>query len=373
MTAGGAQRPGSRRPDAAAAGSTRAAHLADPEVAGSTGSTPPSDPEVVDLLPWLDRPEVRTLLAASMDRPSPGTLNRLTRWYRSAPAPVVVLGLWTDGTLLAVVGAVTRDARRCEVLNLAVAPTSRGQGYARRLVGLAASALQADEVIAHTDSQAVGFYRACGFTLTPVGEAAPGVLRYRAERAVAGLTDEAWFSAPRAHHLDDRRLLVELPPGGNTLPTVPAELAAGPLPSFVVEWLLETNEIGLILQTLLPGRFPPTTPPIRPGHVEEFLGPTRPLTTTAEPTAGAAERDQGDPPAAIVPGLPVGMELPVEVQHVAEMGQRLGAWLAKGARVRQWAESEGHGDAAWLRPLVWASDAPDSPDPAADTGDGDPS
>lgn len=315
-------------------------------------------PAIVDLLPWLERPQVRDLLAASLYRPRAEDIDQLCRWYRTAADPVVVLGLERDGQLLALVGGVARGPGSFEALSLAVRPDARRQGHARRLLGVAASALQAERIIAHTDSDAVDFYRACGFALTPVAEPVPGVHRYRATRAAPGLTDDEWFSAPRTRRTGEDRLEVELPPGGNTLPRVPNELGDEPLPAFVVEWLLETDEIGLILQTLLPDRFPPTTPPIRPRHAETFLGPMRPLTPPAGPVSAADDVVDPDAP---IPGLPTGVELPMAVQQVAEMGQRLAAWLAKGARVQHWARSRGHGDAPWLEPIRWA-EPPDGDD-----------
>lgn len=313
----------------------------------SAGS-PPDHRRVIDVLPSLDHPEVRRLLAASMDTPDDAELDQLCRYYRHAEAPVIVFGIRDATRLLGVVGAVARDPGRCEVLNLAVDEQGRRQGIGRDLLAVAAAALQADEVLASTDSEAVAFYRACGFELEPVGEVLPGVMRYLAHRPAAGLRDETWTSAPIAHLAAPREIRIALPPGGNTLPQVPTPLADEGLPAFVVEWLLETNEIGLMLQELLPTRFPPTTPAIRPERVRDFLGPLRSTAGVADGgvAASADDRSPDDP----IPGLPAGVELPMAVLEVAEMGQRIGAWIDKGLRVRRWAEANGHGDAPWLVP-----------------------
>lgn len=303
---------------------------------------------VIDALPHLDHPEVRRLLAASMDAPEPAELDRLCRYYRDAELPVVVFGVRDADRLLGVVGGVARVPGRCELLNLAVDDRARRRGLGRHLVAVAAAALKADEVLAATDSEATAFYEALGFTLQPVGEVAPGVLRYVAHRRAAGLSDETWTSAPVARRHGPRDLRITLPPDGNTLPRVPIELADRELPAFVAEWLVETHEIGLMLQALLPGRFPPTTPAIRPERVRDFLGPVRSAVglvgASDEPSVAAADPD------APIPGLPAGVELPMAVLEVAEMGQRIGAWLDKGLRVRRWAEATGHGDAPWLLP-----------------------
>lgn len=321
------------------------------EARGHTDGPPADAARLVDLIPWLSHPEVRRLLALSLHEPTADDVERLCRSYAHADTPRVVFGLKAEGRLVGVVGATAPQPATCEVLSLAVDPPARRRGYARRLVEAAAAALAADEIVADTDSEAVGFYRACGFALEPLGEAAPGVARYRARRA-AGADDgePAWFSAPRAHLAGDRDLRVRLPPGGNTLPQVPDDLADRGLPPFVVEWLLEAHEIGLMLQQLLPQRFPPTTPPIRPQRVRDFLGPVTTAAGLGGAGGGRAETTQPPDPEESIPGLPAGVELPMAVLEVAEMGQRLRAWIDKGQRVRAWAEANGHGDAPWIVP-----------------------
>lgn len=321
------------------------------EARGRPGQPPADAARLVDLIPWLSHPEVRRLLALSLHAPTDDDVARLCRFYAHADTPRVVFGLKAEGRLVAVVGATAPQPATCEVLSLAVDPPARRRGHARRLVEAAGAALAADEIVADTDSEAVGFYRACGFALEPLGDAAPGVARYRARRAAgAGDGEPAWFSAPRARMAGERDLRVRLPPGGNTLPHVPDDLADRDLPAFVVEWLLETHEIGLMLQQLLPQRFPPTTPPIRPERVRDFLGPVTTAAGLDGADGGRAETTQPPDPEEPIPGLPAGVELPMAVLEVAEMGHRLRAWIDKGQRVRAWAEANGHGDAPWIVP-----------------------
>ncbi|MFU8840914.1 MAG: GNAT family N-acetyltransferase [Nitriliruptoraceae bacterium] len=311
--------------------------------------TTADQPRVIDALPHLAHPDVRRLLAASMDDPDAAELDQLAAYYRHAPEPTVVFGVRDRTGLLGVTGAVARSPGRCEVLNLAVDPRARRQGLGRRLLSVAAAALHADAVLAHTDAEAVAFYRACGFTLEPVGEVRPGLMRYLAHRPAAGLSDDTWSSAPVGHRDGPYGMTIALPPGGNTLPRVPDALADQRLPAFVVEWILETDEIGLMLQELLPDRFPPTTPAIRPARVRDFLGPvtrTAALVGTAAPADASPAQDPDTP----IPGLPAGVTLPMAVLEVAEMGQRIGAWIDKGQRVARWAETHGHGDAPWIVP-----------------------
>lgn len=307
---------------------------------------PADQVRIIDVLPHLAHPRVRELLAASMDGASDTEVARLCRSYARAPAPTVVFGALAGDQLVGVAGAVARRPGQCEVRNLAVAEDARRRGIGRQLLGVVAAALHGDEVSAHTDSEAVGFYRACGFTLEPVGEVLPGVLRYRAHRPARGLADEAWTSAPQGRRRGPREIVLTLPPGGNTLPVVPDALADEQLPAFVVEWILETDEIGLMLQQLLPERFPATTPAIRPSRVRDFLGPV----TTAAGLDGSDDGWRAPDPDAPIEGMPAGVELPMAVLEVAEMGQRIRAWIDKANRVRRWAEAHGHGDARWIVP-----------------------
>lgn len=323
----------------------------------------PGGGQVIDLIPWLADPAVRRLLAMSLHQPTEADIDGLCRFYARADTPRVVFGAKDSGELVGVVGAVARQGASCEILSLAVEERARRRGLARQLVAVAASALWAEHVMAETDSEAVDFYRACGFSLDLIGEAAPGVPRYRASASVndVGVGGADWFSSPRVSLEGDRDIRISLPPSGNTLPLVPVELAGQDVPAFVVEWILETDEIGLMLQELLPERFPPTTPPVRPDDVRDFLGPSARAVAQvrSESTASAdSAREVHRPPGRLrssepdepIPGLPAGVELPMAVLDLVEMGERIGAWLDKGHRVRRWAEAHGHGDAAWILP-----------------------
>lgn len=325
---------------------------------GEPGS---DDGEVVDLIPWLADPGVRRLLAMSLHEPTEADVDGLCRFYAHADVPRVVFGVTDGGELVGAVGAVGRDGASCEILSLAVDQCARRRGFARTLVAVAAAALQAEHVMAETDSEAVDFYRACGFTLDPIGEAAPGVARYRASARAAEVGEGGpdWFSSPRVRVDSAREIRISLPPSGNTLPLIPDELAGADVPAFVVEWILETDEIGLMLQELLPERFPPTTPPVRPRDVRDFLGPSaRTVAQRDRPRGASGSGESARPPGRLrsgepdepIAGLPAGVDLPMAVLDLVEMGERIGAWLDKGHRVRRWAEACGHGDAPWILP-----------------------
>ena len=87
---------------------------------------------------------------------------------RSGQDPVAVLGF-----------TVTPD--QVTMLHIATAPHARRSGIATAL--LAELRRQTDRklpIVAETDHDAVGFYRASGFAITPLGEKYPGVERFQA-------------------------------------------------------------------------------------------------------------------------------------------------------------------------------------------------
>ena len=58
----------------------------------------------------------------------------------------------------------------------------RGRGIGRRLLTEVLAAVGATELVAQTDTDAVGFYRACGFAVSSLGEMYPGVERFECTR-----------------------------------------------------------------------------------------------------------------------------------------------------------------------------------------------
>ncbi len=126
-----------------------------------------------DLRAHLGDPEVRALLALSV-YPAPGRLERAVEAYQRDPDRAL-LGLEDGGAL---VGCIGVEVASGTILNIGVREGARGRGFGRALVEGAASALGLTHLRAETDGEAVGFYRRCGFTVTPLGERYPGVERF---------------------------------------------------------------------------------------------------------------------------------------------------------------------------------------------------
>lgn len=299
-------------------------------------------PPIVDLYARARTGEVRRLLAMATIGLTDERADALALWYRSDPSRRVLLGWADDGHVIGVVGAHLVLPDVCEVRELAVATAYRRRGIARRLVEAAADRLRAKAIRADTDGDATGFWAAAGFALRPIGTV-HGHDRFRAERHHPP-EPPGFFTSPRTAAHGPRSLVVELPPAGNTLPVLPAALVGrDDLPAFVVAWVVDADEVGRMMQDLAPHRMPPVTPAVRPGDRRDAVGPvTRAVGLHADGTA-AGEHD-------LIPGLPKGVTVPMELLRVVEMAARVGAWLDAGHRVRAWAEAAGLGDMPWVEP-----------------------
>lgn len=168
---------------------------------------------------------------------------------------------------------------------------------------------------------------------------------------------EDQFPTVRIAATGDNRFEVTLPGGeGTQVPTLPEELRGEEIPSFVLEWIAESDEIGLIIQELLQA---PTRSLCRIYRVPtempqtSFSTPTFNFAPMSFPSPGfsrpeVAGFDMPDDTPETIPGLPEGVQLPTRLLEMAAMAKRVEAWVEKGWRVRAWAEEHGHGDAPWL-------------------------
>jgi GNAT superfamily N-acetyltransferase len=78
------------------------------------------------------------------------------------------------------VAGYTVDDSEVTLLHIAVVPTDRRTGYGRALISaILARNQHCQRVVAETDADAVGFYRALGFVVTLLGEKYAGTERFR--------------------------------------------------------------------------------------------------------------------------------------------------------------------------------------------------
>lgn len=165
--------------------------------------------------------------------------------------------------------------------------------------------------------------------------------------------------------VSDDTITIKLPAQIDTsLPRIPPELRDRDIPSFVVEWLIESDEVGVLIQELLQAPTAslcrifevPTSAPkndlIDPSiaSLGSFGFGTPRITAPAfrRPIAPMRPEVAGFSSVEVIEALPEGVQLPSRLLELCEIASRVQAWLEKGYRVRDWAEDEGFGDANWL-------------------------
>lgn len=108
-------------------------------------------------------------------------VDEAVRQYRDASSARLLIATLA-GETLGLAGYRVIGDTTVVLLHVATAPHARRMGVGRRLLAEVRRAAPPElPVIAETDRDAVGFYRATGFTVASLGEKYPGVERYRVE------------------------------------------------------------------------------------------------------------------------------------------------------------------------------------------------
>lgn len=114
-------------------------------------------------LPTLT-PEAGSLLTRAMF-PDPERIARTLATYRMDPERRVFV--WLEGGRVVSAAGLHTPGETAEVLHLVTRPGKEGRGYARALLHALAGHLDAEQLVAEADDDAVGFYRRAGFEVTP--------------------------------------------------------------------------------------------------------------------------------------------------------------------------------------------------------------
>lgn len=157
--------------------------------------------------------------------------------------------------------------------------------------------------------------------------------------------------------VDGNTITITLPDGDQTIvPTIPEELRDHEIPSFVVEWIMESDEIATIIQELLQaptrslcremslGNNPnfKMEPALRP---PDFKSPTPQILRLGQFEVKGFETSESP---STVQGLPTGIKVPHQILEIVAMARKVDAWMWKGMRVTEWAAENGAADASWL-------------------------
>ena len=113
-------------------------------------------------------PEVLTLLSPSVYNPTPERLKHRAEEY-AADSNVKAYACKNSEKYIGIVVFVTENGTT-EILDIAVKPEYRKHDIGRKLIDFIFTQFPIDNITAETDDEAVGFYKKCGFAVTPVGE-----------------------------------------------------------------------------------------------------------------------------------------------------------------------------------------------------------
>ena len=133
-------------------------------------------PVVTDLKPHLQEPRVLEVLALSAS-PDPERLERTRQMYRERQ-DWLLYGLELDGRWVGLIGLEHTGTHQAIIKHISVHADAQGRGYGRQLIEEVMGQHHLQHLEAETDLSAVGFYRACGFHITSLGEKYPGTERF---------------------------------------------------------------------------------------------------------------------------------------------------------------------------------------------------
>lgn len=157
------------------------------------------------------------------------------------------------------------------------------------------------------------------------------------------------FPSVKIAVLDGQTLQVTLPVAEQTVyPRVPPALHGREVPGFLLEWVVEADEIGVIIQELLQAPTRSLCRIMRIYSPTGRIGPTEVTRPVVRGPGGPGVQVRGFGAEDQIAGLPEGIRLPGQLLTIVEMARRLDAWIEKGRRVREWLDAEGLGDLSWL-------------------------
>lgn len=133
--------------------------------------------KVIDAKPRLNDPCVLRLLSYSQYRPTREKVRARAAAYRAA-LDIHAFACVVNGRAVGLIAVRCLRPAVFEIVSIGVDPAQRRRGIGSALIAGAVSRLACAELCAQTDEDAVGFYRACGFSVVSLGEKYPGCVRY---------------------------------------------------------------------------------------------------------------------------------------------------------------------------------------------------
>jgi GNAT superfamily N-acetyltransferase len=101
--------------------------------------------------------------------------------YRDDPS-LLLFGIKEAGVLVGAIGLLPKPPSAAAIRHIVVRRENRGKGIGRMMIEAVCQEFSLASLEAETDSDAVDFYRQCGFAIKSLGAAIPGIERYRCRR-----------------------------------------------------------------------------------------------------------------------------------------------------------------------------------------------
>ncbi|MEK3734500.1 MULTISPECIES: GNAT family N-acetyltransferase [Paenibacillus] len=129
-----------------------------------------------DITSRVNQLEIRELLGYAV-LSDPDAVDQAVDFYRNSEKNKLY-GYEEEGLIIGVIGCSLKE-KVLTIHHIAVIPENRGKDYGRGMILELLLHHQAEQVVAETDEEALGFYRSLGFEVYSLGETYPGVERFR--------------------------------------------------------------------------------------------------------------------------------------------------------------------------------------------------
>ena len=128
-----------------------------------------------------DAGEVKELLSMAKGDQTPENLDSLLYEYYSNAKHLLFISS-ENNIITGIIGIDCSGKPLGIIKHLAVSPVNRRSGIGRWLINETSNALELSSIELETDQDAIGFYRACGFSSIEVESNYPGIHRFRCTR-----------------------------------------------------------------------------------------------------------------------------------------------------------------------------------------------
>ena len=126
----------------------------------------------------LYHPDTETLLSLTSWNPTKSSVQEKARRFLADPECNILALIRQEKPLALVVYQTFYNCKIIEIKSISALPDNQRKGLGSRLIHQMNLLYPSFTLQAETDDDAVGFYSALGFQVSPLGEKYPGIFRY---------------------------------------------------------------------------------------------------------------------------------------------------------------------------------------------------